>query len=111
MNHIEYYNDTYPAEIADKIKSSAASMDKAANEWWGFFPEAMKGQAPYAEAVKLTNDLSNSLSDLRMISAASNTVYDLDKLTAAYDAFTADFSRAAWTAFTFEYCGSFTSET
>lgn len=133
-NHREYYNDTYPAEIADKISelesadfnamtgrqitdlinkaktvaekrgtsysqklydlpSSAASMDKAANEWWGFLPEAMKGQAPYAEAVKLTNDLSNSLSDLSMISAASNTVYDLDKLTAAYDAFTADFTK------------------
>lgn len=83
---------SYSQKLSD-MTTNASQITSASNEWWAFIPASLRGEAPYAEAIALTNALTDALVT-SSTSAASTELYDLDKLTDAYDEFTTDFNQA-----------------
>ena len=77
---------SYSQKLSDTA-ADASRLAAGANAWWGFLPDQMKGNTPYAEAIGLTNRLTDALK-------AADGIYDIDSLTAAYHAFTGDFALA-----------------
>lgn len=76
-------NESYSQKLKD-IVSNAQSLTVKANEWWAFLPEQMKADSPYNEGIALTDALIDTIS--------GKTIYDLDALKKAYDAFVNDFN-------------------
>lgn len=77
---------SYSKDLTDLV-ANANSMVTNAQAWWGYLPEDLKGKAPYKEAIDMTNTLTAALQ-------SSNGLYDLDKLTATYEKFAADYAKA-----------------
>lgn len=88
LNHAEAVLAKRASGYSQKLSDTAADaglLAAGANAWWSFLPDKMKENAPYAEAIGLTNRLTDALK-------AEDGIYDIGSLTAAYLAFTDDFA-------------------
>lgn len=78
---IDKQNSSYSGKMTDMI-ANAKKLAANANEWWAFLSDSMKGQAPYADAIALTNSLTDAL----------NSINGVEQFVKAYDTFMNDYN-------------------